>query len=459
MIGFKYNDAARKALEIARRSGGRLPSERSLCEICGISRITGKKALNYLRERGLVTRHVGKGTFLAEGKAAPKVSFLMVAPNTPDEVRAYFRREAELFLGPRNCRQIDFAVIDENVVSHIHGHGTKIVYWPYVGRLSNLGAFACFDELPGFDEVCTHVDASLCDWHRNLDGANKCAAMPLHFGVNAFAFNRRFAEKLGLDADAGPRSWDEILEWGERSARDDRIHPTGGFHPKQALPFSYYLTASGGADYLEETPTALNFNFFAGAKWFDLFRRLYALPSTCKMDLPGPDPLTRSRALFSCEVGPWILTHQGTRLGADLVTRPIPPAAPGGMSCPQIGRFCVGLVPGGDADGAELAWSFIKHLLCDAGAQRRMAEAHPTIAANKAVRDEQAARPEWKMFIDSFHAGKSLSSHPVMFGLTALLKECFADCVNGRIGPAEAAAKVQEFGNLLIKVERERTWF
>jgi len=462
MVNFKYTDVARKALEIARRSGGRLPSERSLCEICGISRITGKKALNYLKDRGLVTRHKRKGSFLAEGKTAPKVSFLMVAPNTPEEMRAYFQREAEFFLGPRNCRQIDFSTIgDEKVVSHIYGHGTKIIYWPYVGRLSNLGAFSDFDELPGFDEVCTHMDASLCDWHRSLEGIRRCTAIPLHFGVNIFAFNRRFAKKLGLDTNTGPRTWDDIIEWGERCALDSTISSTGGFHPKQPLPYSYYLTASGGLEYLTETPEGLKFNFPAGAGWFDLFRRLYALPNVYEMSTPtpGPDPLTRNRALFSCEVGPWIQCHRGTRLGDALVTRPIPAAMPGGISCPRIGKYCVAMVPGGDADGVALAWAFIKHLLCDADAQRRLLTTNHIIAANKTVRDEQAARPEWKIFIDAFHAGKALSSHPVMFGLTALLKESFTDCVTGRIEPEEAAAKVQEFGNLLIKIERERTWF
>jgi len=460
MVDFKYHAAARKALEIARRSGGRLPSERSLCDICGVSRITAKKALNSLSQRGVVTRHVGKGTFLAEGKTAPKLSFLMVAPNTSAEMQTYFRREAELFLGSRNCRQIDFVAIgDENVVSHIQGHGTKIVCWPYVGRLSNLGVLSNFNELPEFAEVCDHIDLSLCDWHRSLEGAKQCSAIPLCFSVNTFGFNRRFAQKLGLDAETGPRNWEEIREWGERCARDSSIHPTGGHHPKRGLPFSYYLTASGGIEYLEETPAGLKFNFAAGAKWFDLFRRLYTLPNVCVMPTPGPDPLTRNRALFSCEVGPWVMHHQGTRLGDDLVTQPIPPAAPGGIFCPHIGKYCAGIVPGGDADGVALAWAFIKHLLCDADAQRRLLTTNHIIAANKTVRDEQAARPEWKIFIDAFHAGKALSSHPVMFGLTALLKESFTDCVTGRIEPEEAAAKVQEFGNLLIKIERERTWF
>lgn len=458
-MGFKYSATARKAMEIARRSGGRLPSERSLCEICGVSRITAKKALNALSERGLVTRHVGKGTFLVEGREAPKVSFLMVAPNTPPEVAACFRNEAELFLGPRGCRQILFSEIDEKVVSHIQGHGTKIVCWPYVGRLSNLGVFSCFDELPGFADLCTHIDPALCDWHHSLEGVKRCSSLPLYFSTNTFAFNRRFAEKLGLDADAGPRTWEEILEWGARCAKDAKVHPTGGLHPKHGLPLSYYLTAARGHEFLVETSAGLEFDLQGGIPWFDQFRRLYNLPNLYAMDAPGPDPLTRNHALFSCEVGPWILHHEGTRLGNDLVRRPIPPVASGGVSCPHIGKYCVGIVPGGDADGVELAWSFVKHLICDAGAQRRLIAAHPVIAANTQVRNEQAARPEWTIFLDAFRAGKSIPAHPVMFGLVALLKACFHDCIHGRLGPEEAVLKAQEFGNLLIKVESERTWF
>lgn len=50
-------------------AGERIPSEKDLCAQFGVSRITSKKALDLLSERGLVERYPGKGSFVT-GNAA-----------------------------------------------------------------------------------------------------------------------------------------------------------------------------------------------------------------------------------------------------------------------------------------------------------------------------------------------------------------------------------------------------
>ena len=45
--------------------GHRLPPERELCEIFGVSRITARQALSELAQRRLVVRHQGQGTFVS----------------------------------------------------------------------------------------------------------------------------------------------------------------------------------------------------------------------------------------------------------------------------------------------------------------------------------------------------------------------------------------------------------
>lgn len=45
-------------------TGVRLPSEKELCEIYNVSRITGKKAMDMLAERNIITRMPGKGSFV-----------------------------------------------------------------------------------------------------------------------------------------------------------------------------------------------------------------------------------------------------------------------------------------------------------------------------------------------------------------------------------------------------------
>lgn len=47
--------------------GGRLPPERHLSDQLGLSRATLRKALDALERDGLIWRHVGKGTFVADG--------------------------------------------------------------------------------------------------------------------------------------------------------------------------------------------------------------------------------------------------------------------------------------------------------------------------------------------------------------------------------------------------------
>lgn len=47
--------------------GIRLPSEKELCEIYNVSRITGKKAMDMLAERNVIVRMPGKGSFVNEG--------------------------------------------------------------------------------------------------------------------------------------------------------------------------------------------------------------------------------------------------------------------------------------------------------------------------------------------------------------------------------------------------------
>ena len=46
--------------------GGRLPTERSIAEQLGVARNTVRRALDRLEQDGLLTRHVGRGTYLRD---------------------------------------------------------------------------------------------------------------------------------------------------------------------------------------------------------------------------------------------------------------------------------------------------------------------------------------------------------------------------------------------------------
>lgn len=79
-------------------SDSRLPPERELCEILGVSRGELRKALAILEKDGQIWRHVGKGTFVGSGPIEETVGIGEIAgrTNPADLMRARLIIEPEI---------------------------------------------------------------------------------------------------------------------------------------------------------------------------------------------------------------------------------------------------------------------------------------------------------------------------------------------------------------------------
>ena len=61
-----YNHLHERIISKDYAPGDKLPSERELCEVFGVSRITCRRALSMLQDHGLIQRYPGSGTFVRE---------------------------------------------------------------------------------------------------------------------------------------------------------------------------------------------------------------------------------------------------------------------------------------------------------------------------------------------------------------------------------------------------------
>jgi GntR family transcriptional regulator len=61
-----YNHLHERIIRKDYQPGDKLPSERELCEVFGVSRITCRRALSMLQDHGLIQRFPGSGTFVRE---------------------------------------------------------------------------------------------------------------------------------------------------------------------------------------------------------------------------------------------------------------------------------------------------------------------------------------------------------------------------------------------------------
>lgn len=95
-----YLDLKKKIQDQVYPSGQKLPYERELCDLYGVKRVTIRKSLELLAQEGLIVKHMGLGSFVAE-KSVP-----VLATNTEAASTILFimrRNENDIYHNTSSC--------------------------------------------------------------------------------------------------------------------------------------------------------------------------------------------------------------------------------------------------------------------------------------------------------------------------------------------------------------------
>ena len=103
-----FNDLIRGIQDGTYPPGGRLPSEKELAELYNVSRITSKKALEMLADRGIILRKPGKGSFVTDSSK----QILAGQETEPDTSEAGAAGEDQTESGPPKSRQLVAVILD-----------------------------------------------------------------------------------------------------------------------------------------------------------------------------------------------------------------------------------------------------------------------------------------------------------------------------------------------------------
>jgi DNA-binding transcriptional regulator YhcF (GntR family) len=458
-MAYQYLRIRQQVLDEAVRSGAELlPSESEICQRFQVSRTTAIKALNSLAHDQLVRREAGRGTFLIRSRVRTRVHFLI--SQHVHELVAFAQAVAERFEQSHPYAEVRVHPVDSSDWVHaiFSTPGVRVLCSSHVGFLSVQNLLTPLQDQEGFQETVNAIRGETVEWRRDRRGALICDALPLFLTPEVLAYNRRYAEQLGLPADRGPRSWAEIREWAARARKLRRGgKPVLGCHLKRdnVLPLSYYLTHAGGRPFIREQEGKVGFDFVSGAAWFEFFRALHADGLMPLYPTEKPDPILFSRSLLSLFVTTGIMPQMREfRTEDPLALCPIPAPEGTGASFAHVGKAELALVRELTSTDKEkaAAWDFMRFLVRDPGAQRLIVEHFSCLAVNREVHAEQQADARFVPFIQALATGRTRCDHPVQHYLMRVLYKYFYAAVFDGQPCAEAAAKADEICRLHLEL-------
>ncbi|GEM_PF-1978938 len=445
----------------------RIPSERDLCTMFNASRTTVRKALADLEDGKLISREVGRGTFITARKRSHLIWFVCVG--TAPQMLSFFEDEAKMFMEERDEADVRILRIEaRELVSAIRTHpGTKIIFAPNFGYLASTGMLLPLDEMKEFTECLSFINSSHIEWHDSPGGQKKCYSIPLFLDTEVFAWNPDLSEKVGITSKP-PADWDEIIRWLEKVGkcrnRGLDIHggllPATGKNASNTPPLTYYISASGGRHFITGENGNASLDFSAGREWLDFFHRCHETGEVIyESENSEVCPFFKGNTLFVFKAGSWIIQQKRSFPDFPMEVCPIP--SPMGVS----GKFSlvssvgVGIVNESAkvSNASNTAWDFIRHLTCGADSQRRLVSNYFGISINREVFSEQKTQKEYIPFIQALGTGTMRCDHPVQHGILKIMRIYFDKALKGEITIDEAVSRIKEIGGIQVEIENDRS--
>jgi multiple sugar transport system substrate-binding protein len=276
--------------------------------------------------------------------------------------------------------------------------------------------FVINDRLEALDGYLAELDqADLDDMEAGLLGGQvdgKQYLMPLLMQGSLLVYDAADFEAAGLDPDAPPTTWEEVLAAAEKlTVRDgDTITRSGLLVPSQQIArqqtFATLIMSAGGSQ-LNAQDTEATFNSAEGVKAIEFFRDLFAGPDAVAASLgadyvnapPAQQPLVLDTAAMVIQSATAV--NQMLEVDSELDLRIID-AVPfeGQAQGFALGGSGPGLMINSDSRVKDLAWTFITHMVApDVAAQYTEGIGAVPVRASAAETDYVKNSPVLQAFV------------------------------------------------------------
>ena len=343
------------------------------------------------------------------------------------------------------------------------------INWAWLAMFSKRGT--------GFTDLDAHKSLLALDQFSAEDQASgrvagKLNALPVSYTARVLLWNQSTFQRAGL---ALPRNWDELFAAGPVFKRKlgERFHPLDGELYDMMLLAQAYVHQKHGTPYLDATPGAhrIAMSLDAAREWVQTYRRLVdshtATTLPLRASLGGAEKPTEQQP-------DWVLGHwagnytwdtaiqlrAGTLKPPQVLALGDFPTLNGAKNSGMFGRPALMYAVGRNCRQPELAARFINFLLTDPeaalilgrtrGAPAARGPLDTLLASNKLPALELSAH----QMISKLRRSGAIDLPAPLFEharLHRFMREVFETVAYGKSGDADAARRLVEEGNALLR--------